>query len=207
MKNRPTIFVDFDDTLVQTKVLFLRFLYESLGVKIEYRDVDYDSTMIGKINFQLSESERMSEQEFHDFVQHEFTISEKWHNELQPIDCATRIIPELANRYQLWIVTARTSGSNTTEQIIEKFFPGCFSGIHFVHRRTSTGHAVFPKRDFIRHFKARKVAFIDDSPTEIRSARGVVPCHLFDYTKSRTVRKDLKPYYSWHEVAECRCFN
>ena len=207
MKNRPTIFVDFDDTLVQTKLLFLRFLNESLSVNIDYRDVDYDSAMIEKINSRLPKSDRMSEQEFHDFVQHEFTISEKWHDELQPIDCAARIIPELAERYQLWIVTARTSGANTTESILEKFFPGCFGGIHFVHRRIPTGYAVFPKRDFIRHFKARKVAFIDDSPTEIRSAKGIVPCHLFDYTKSRTQRKDLKLYHSWHDVAECRCFN
>jgi hypothetical protein len=109
----------------------------------------------------------------------------------------------MKNRYNLWLVTARDARTKpVVEHMLDKHFPNCFNGSHFVWTHTLDGFIGKQKRDFILDFPGDKVAFIDDSPSEIERTQDIIPSYLLD---SHGLHEDKthieKRVLCWREIA------
>ena len=115
-------------------------------------------------------------------------------------------IPQLALRYDLWVVTARQDGCrHVVENLCKKFFSRSIVGMHFVWKRVAPMQFSenASKKQFIASTRGEKIAFLDDNPNEVRNIEGLVPSYLLDphqfHKKEHSIEHCVK---SWAEFAE-----
>lgn len=82
--------------------------------------------------------------------------------EIQPRDDALEVIPRLAARFDLHLVTARQEAIlSVTERMLEKHFPGCFVGVNHTGPDKSKGEVCA---------RINAVAMVDDNIRHLESA-------------------------------------
>jgi 5'(3')-deoxyribonucleotidase len=201
--HKPTLFLDFDDVLVNTEPLTRRYVFERYGVRLP------DGYVCGHslhqlVNNALPITDQLDQHHF--WLEHKahFQMSRTWQRHLEPIPGADWVIQELAKTYTLWLVTARSqNGISLINEILDCLFPTAFTGIHCVWHYHRNGHFVErPKHEYMeRVAPEQRVCFIDDHPTEIRHASSVLTSYLFDPNHWHTGATDIKHrVHSWEEI-------
>lgn len=204
--NKPKIFLDWDGLKFDTIPAHIEWINHFYGINSsveEYINLGGGSwTQV--INKHKPELALVKETLYLDLADN-FLNSLEWHSNVMPFDGMCAIVPQLAKKYELIVVTAR---QKVSEPLIlhfsEKYVPGCVTHIHCVHEHM--GGNVFQrvsKRDFILGSHGEKIAFIDDSPHEIDGVRDIIPSYLFDPTGRHTENMDIpNKVSSWAQIGE-----
>ena len=199
---KPIVFLDFDGLKFDTVRAHMLYINEKYA--IESVESDYiDNPQFGKVIRKYKKNFNMNEDKIWEDVGKNFLASHKHHEAVIPIIGMCEIVPKLAEKYTLWTVTARSqNGSEVISRLINKYIPNCIAGIHYVwiHK----GNATFdkhPKRDFIEKMKGEKIAFFDDSPSEIIHTQDIIPSYLFDPKRLHEKATHItNRVYSWEEI-------
>lgn len=205
---KPVLFFDFDNTLIDVRHVLARFLKDHYDFEIDLGTFIDGSNLPILINERLPDEDKIDEHAFYRHCSMHFTGSIEWHTDCEPIPGAVETLQLLKNQYELWIVTARDLATKpVVDYILEKNFPGLFSGAHFVWQFDDDQQRFVgvPKKDFIMDFDLRraKIAFFDDSPGEILATQNHLPAYLFDPHNhhpdyvSQGIRNLVK---SWDEI-------
>jgi phosphoglycolate phosphatase-like HAD superfamily hydrolase len=178
---KPVLFFDFDDTLFDTRGLTIEFIRAYYKVDIQHDGYFCGSNLHEAVNKHLPEEDHVEKDDFYLHWSENFGQSRAWYERSEPLELVKEIIPQLKERYDLWIVTARQKSTKiAVDHLVDKYFPHSFSGMHFVWDHTRVLNPGKPKRDFIADFEGESVAFIDDSPTEIEKTQDLIPSYLLD---------------------------
>ena len=133
----------------------------------------------------------------------DYACSQFWHKDVVPFDGMVEAISELSKKYILWTVTARQSHSkHIIQYLLDKFIPGCMSGIVCVWHYKNRVFLKTPKSDLIKKIPGEKVAFFDDSPKEVLAVKELLPSYLFDPDDIYKNIIDLKKVRSWNEIGK-----
>jgi FMN phosphatase YigB (HAD superfamily) len=200
---KPVLFFDFDDTLFDTRGLTIEFIRAYYEVDIQHDGYFCGSNLHEAVNKHLPVEDHVEKHDFYLHWSENFGQSRAWYEKTKPLDSAKDILPELKERYDLWIVTARQLSTKVSvDHLLETHFPNCFSGVHFVRHHDGEKYVGKPKRDFISEFLGEKIAFVDDSPTEIEKTQDLIPsylldCHGFHEDKTHIERR----VRNWSEIA------
>ncbi|MBK5215805.1 MAG: hypothetical protein JJE53_03305 [Candidatus Pacebacteria bacterium] len=202
MKNN--LFFDFDgmkfDTL-KAHILYINNRYGINTVMSDYIGYNYHLDLIvNKYKPELN----LTRDEFFEDLGKNFSTSIELHQDVIPMKGMCKILPLLSKKYTLWTVTARqTCGHGVIQYLLNKYVPGCISGVHYVWNHSEVGgFEGISKRDFILSVPGKKIAFFDDSPDEIRDTMDIIPSYLFD---PRNIYKDIKGVtriQSWEQIGE-----
>jgi 5'(3')-deoxyribonucleotidase len=203
---KPTLFFDFDDVCVNHIDMLRVFIFQQFGVEIPAGHFICGNS-IGKIVADLLPPDRkITSNRFYEVWATKGVISHELHAGVTPIPGALKYLPKLADKYDIWILTARMEdGRAVVERLCQKFFAGHISGFHFVWKRFGVEdfRQVKSKRDFIKDFSGVKVAFFDDNPGEIRAVQDILPAFLFDPHRVHLEEKDIKlRVSSWREISD-----
>ena len=203
---KPILFFDFDDVLVYTRQVTIDFLTKFYGVQIP-DELNYGGNSVWQMVVGLLPPEKkVSREQFYEDCAQHFLTSHDFHAKATPIAGAEMWVPRLAFKYDLWIVTARQEVSlPVVTKLSRKFFGNHIAGMHFVSRRLGERNfqLIKSKKDFIADFPGMKVAFFDDTPSEVREVQKVIPAYLFDpghqYGDEPVIRRQGQ---SWEEIAD-----
>lgn len=200
---RARIFIDFDDTVVQTRPLAAAFLRKHYGAHIPMGQEYNGDNLFALVSQHLPPDAQMSEKDFWLHYSHEHLASHEWHRSAEPTLGATDIIPRLAKHYELWTVTARpTLSREVVHTVLERLFPNCFTDSHFVWHFDGTEFVGTPKHTFME-LMGSGVAFVDDSPHEIARAQHVVESFLFDPHNHHEQNQQItNRVTSWYDIAD-----
>lgn len=199
---RPSIFFDFDETIFPHTPLARQFVKEHYDVELP---ADFHAGMDLRkfVNENSREHPNIDAHTFWTHYADTLLCSSEAHRALRPIRGAEDVIPVLADRYELWLVTARQEICKpVVEMIVDEFFPDCFKDMHFVWMRTPLGYVERKKCEFIADI-GNGIAFFDDSPHEIMGARHVVRSVLFDQYGHHADHPEITDRVSsWEEIGE-----
>lgn len=180
-KSRPDdkgcVFFDFDDFLFWTNQSFVKFISDSFQVRLTCKELALNQDIYGLVS---SLGVELGVQEFWQFVQKNYLLNLKYHEDVMPVRGVTEFVPKLAEDYLLVIVTNRQrEGKFAVEYLLDRYLPNCFHGIHFVHSKLSV---TLRKPDFISGFcsPSKKLCFFDDHIKEIETVTKHVPSILFN---------------------------
>lgn len=204
--NKPVLFLDFDGLKFDTIDSHRDYVNEKYGIATTRNDyVDNNHNLTDVIKKYLPKEDHASiipEQVYADIGENLNASIERSMN-LVPIDGMCEVMPLLAEKYELWTVTARQKSSlEVIQYLLTKHVPNCVSGIHCVWDHIGDYKFLsHSKKDFIAKFEGEKVAFIDDSLSEILEMQDVVPAYLFDPAK-RHIDHPLVQHrvISWEEI-------
>lgn len=203
---KPTLFFDFDDTLVDTQPVMRDFIAEYYGVRLPDDLYLCGNTLWKIVNSYLPPERQIPHDQFYEDWAEKFLISHEVHSKVTTMNRADVHIPRLASKYNLWIVTARQEGGlSVVTRLCQRLFGQHIQGIHFVWRRLSKNEfkLIMSKKDFIASFPGEKVAFFDDNPGEVREVQSILPTFLFDPFGLHLEVPDVKfRVESWDEIAE-----
>ena len=201
---KPVVFLDFDGMKFETITAHTKFINERYGIQttaLEHEHTQHRLDLLIKkhrSDITLSKDEIYTETGVH------FLASIPRHEEVVPMEEEMPdVVKRLAAKYTLITVTARqTVGLDVIRYLIDKYIPGCISLIHCVYEnRTDGGFNHFPKNEFIKNFVGEKVAFFDDSPTEILEMQTTLTSYLYDPFGKYTDRTEIKNHIkSWKEI-------
>ena len=156
-------------------------------------------------NKYLPPERHITREDMYEDLASNFLASHEWHKDVQPLEGMADVVQRLAEKYQIWVVTARAvGGMQVMQKLFDTYTPNCIAGIHCVW--TGLGGKKFAersKRDFVKNFEGTKIAFFDDSPKEIRNMHDIIPSYLFDPTGRNDNLNDIKlRVRSWKEIGE-----
>ncbi len=202
---KPTVFYDFDDTMLDTRHLVAAYINLRYGTNISAEMYLSGNSLELAVNAALPPGKAVSRDRFYEDFDRLFLRSMKWHSKAVPVKDAEKYIPMISRKYNQWVVTARQDGcAPIFSKLCKKFFGNHISGAHFVWSRT--GECQFEmnqsKRDFIASFPGNKVAFFDDNPEEVRKTGEVITTYLFDPNDHHHHETDIQHRVkSWEEIA------
>ena len=204
---KPVLFLDFDGLKFDTLDIHVRYINERYGIQTVPADYTTTPRLETVIKKYLPDDQHhlITGDAVYADIGENCNASLAWHAEVPPIDGMKEVLPLLAEKYRLWTVTARQKSClHVIEHLLREHVPGCISGIHCVWERMPSGEFKgIPKRDFIASFDGRKVAFIDDSPTEIVRMQDLIPSYLFDPAGLNDDNAEIKHRLrSWKEIGE-----
>lgn len=183
-KQKPVIFLDFDGLKFDTIHLYISHINKKYNIKTQLKDYINNPPVEDIIKKYIPENihHTIVREEVYVDLAKNVESSIDINDLAKPVDGLCDVLPMLANKYELWTVTAKQkSGLPAIEYLLNKHVPNCITGIHCVWEYQENGvYKEFSKRDFILNFEGEKVAFIDDSPKEILKTQDIVPSYLFD---------------------------
>ena len=166
---KPNIFLDFDGLKFHTASQLAIYMNGRFGINSKTSDYVNNQPLHIVLRTYISNIEN-------------YQTSIKWHEDMLPMEDMCETMYKLAKKYLLWTVTSREKTSvKTIRYLLDKHIPGCITGIHCVYEHRGSG--VFnevSKRDFIQSVSGEKIAFFDDSPSEILKTQDIIPSYLFD---------------------------
>ncbi len=180
--NKPALFLDFDNFKFDTWPAHIAYLNEKYGINSVIADYAHNPPLEQVVGRYLPEGQRPTHIPLYEDLGKNFLASIERHADVKPMEGMCEVVPKLAEKYDLWTVTARQKTSRPViEHLIERYIPGCIAGIHNVWEHHGDGRVTgVSKRDFIWSFQGPKVAFLDDSPGEILQLQDLLPCYLYD---------------------------
>lgn len=199
MKEKPNLFFDWDDTIMVSRPLTISYLEKRYRVRISYEEFHHGnaSSLDKFLNSKKPELKLSPGEVYLDYAQN-FWLSFDWSRSLQFFPYSIEVIKSLSGYYNLWVDTSRQEIEKVFIQaIIDKYFFNCFSGVHCVWKNTN-GLGV-SKIDFIKSIKGEKVAFIDDSVSEVFKASSFISSYLFDPNKENT-NSEIVKLSSWIDI-------
>lgn len=201
---KPLLFLDFDGLQFNTTPVTMNYINERYGINslpFEYADHFNPLDLLKKYGAQHIPTWN----EFWLDIGINCIASIKHHEFCQPMEGFVEVVKELSLKYEIWTVTARQKSSHVVVQYLkEKYIPNIITGVHHVWEELPdrTFKSVF-KKDFIDTFQGEKIAFIDDSPTEILALQETLPSFLFDPCHVHTKKEDIKiRVHSWYEIGD-----
>lgn len=200
---KPHIFLDFDGLKFDTIPSMVSFINRTY--KIESVIEDYTgSCPLELIVKKYDPSCRLSEDDVFLHFGNNFLTSIEWHKEVLPLDGMCEVVSRLASKYTIWTVTARQKCSlPAIEYLLDKYIPGCISGIHCVWDYVDGKYQSVDKREFISNVPGEKIAFFDDSKGEILKMQETIPSYLFDpsglHDSDQSINNRIR---SWWEIGE-----
>ncbi|MEN9621915.1 MAG: 5 nucleotidase, deoxy (Pyrimidine), cytosolic type protein [Candidatus Parcubacteria bacterium] len=201
---RPVLFFDFDGLKFDTTPAIGAYINKRYGIHSVASDYVNNPRFNKIINRYLGGEVTNEDDVYLDFAEN-FLRCHETHQGVEPLPGVTTVLPRLAERYELWTVTARqTIGLPVILGLLDTHVPNCISGVHCVWEYT--GDKVFKersKRDFIARFEGDKVAFVDDSVPEILNVQEILPSFLFDpHGVNDSVTGISNRVRSWQEIGE-----
>lgn len=197
---KPYLFFDFDGFLFYTvppHAAYLNHKYQIHTVDSDYiGNPDLDELVA------LHTGVTRPMHAVYEDVGHNFHTSVYWHRSALPIHGMCDVVPKLAERYRIVVVTARsTSGRHVIQYLTDKYVPGCIHDIHCVHHWDGAKFVMHSKRDYIASIEGEKIAFIDDSPKEIFRMEGIIPSYLYDEKGLHAELQDIPARFAnWYEI-------
>jgi len=199
---KPNLFFDFDDTIFRSWPLVVSYLNGKYNLNLKEGDFN-GVTSFEDVITKHREALNLTYDEFYLDYAINFLSSMAWHEKIELMEGAKEIIPLLAKKYNLYIVTARQKISmDVINHLISKNFPDCFKEIHCIWEYVEgIGYVQVSKKDFILGVSGEKIAFIDDSPKEVFKMEGVIPTYIFDPygTKGEIGFPSFK---NWYEIGD-----
>jgi uncharacterized HAD superfamily protein len=116
---RKIIAIDCDDVILETSPYLIAYYNERYGTRLELKDM---------YTFNLVAYQAASEEQVLERIE-DYLLTDEFQR-IQPLKETITSITNIANSYQLHIVTGRSKLlTATTELLIEKYFPGIFASI------------------------------------------------------------------------------
>ncbi|HRH31243.1 MAG TPA: hypothetical protein PK950_01085 [Candidatus Paceibacterota bacterium] len=203
---KPVLFLDFDGLQFDTIDSHKDYINEKYGIatiRSDYIDNNHGLHAIIKKYLPVDMHDSIIPEQVYADIGENLNASIERNMNLIPIEGMREIVPMLAEKYELWTVTARQKSSlEVIEYLQTKHVPNCVIGIHCVWDHLGDykfhGHS---KRDFIANFQGEKVAFIDDSLSEILDMQDIVPSYLFDPRRIHINHPKVQHrVISWEEI-------
>lgn len=196
---RPRIFLDFDETLFNTKGAVFSYFKEKYGVKLDSNQWYCGNQFYETINQQI-ENKISADTFWRDFAD-EFLASVERHKQVEAMPQMIPVVKELAEKYDLYVVTARQEeGKKSMFYLFERDIKGCINFAHFAWARSRKEKEYFSKKDFIQSRWGENVCYMDDNPNEIEEVDPFLPSFLFD-PKGFHKETPFKRIESWEEFA------
>lgn len=201
---KPAVFFDFDDLKIDTVPAMIAHVNEHYGIASVRSDYLNGIYLEEVINRHLPKERHVSREEAYLSLAEKFLCSIDLHEAIPLIDGVIEVLPQIAQRYEVWTVTARQKVSmHVVKHVLDRHVPGCVTGIHCVWDRRDGAYHAITKREFISGFEGEKVAFFDDTPREVLEVQDVVPSYLFDphglYDGMQEIRARVR---SWREIGQ-----
>lgn len=206
--NKPFLFLDFDDTLVNTEILFRRWIVETFGVEAPAGYINHNE-LPEIINSLIPGIQKIDPNAFYRKMNEEFLHNDFWCSQLVPLSGADAVLPKLAEKYNLQIVTARpTTSFEVVNKILNRLFPNCISSVSFVWRLDENGvyQKINDKHEIVSLKNGQRAGFVDDSPSEVMKFinREVEQVILFDPQErhNSVFPSPIKKIKSWKEIED-----
>ncbi len=181
MKKLPLL-LDCDDSLFRTKEHHLEYINSRYGIATVLSDYTNNPSIDTVLRKYLPGDQIFDPTEIYLDLAKNFLESIEQHSTVFPIEGVREVIPKLAKKYELWIVTARpVSCRHVVQHLVNTYIPNCIHDMHFVWKYLpEQGFVDHPKRKFMEGIQKKPVGFLDDSVTEILKVQDFVPSYLFD---------------------------
>jgi hypothetical protein len=180
MKQR-TLFFDFDGVKFDTTQHHVDYINNRFAIKSVISDYINNPPLDKIVKKYLPEDTEIDATDLYRGLSKLFLDSIDSHETVFPIDGMVQTIFSLSKIYNLVTVTARPdSGRHVIEHMLHKYVPGCISEIHCVWTYKNNEFVPVTKKEFIQNYPGKKVAFLDDSATEIKKLQEIIPSYLFD---------------------------
>lgn len=200
---KKTIAVDLDDVLSASAEEFVRFSNEKWGTNLEVDDYHEDWTVMWQVDRE-TEVERAKA-----IYDAQLIRRFKPHHPY-----ADKVLRDLANKYELVIVTSRASAlRDGTEEWLQKHHPGVFKKVHMTGFYDTFLHKPFKDDSMHKRTKGAMLSeigadyLIDDQPKHCFSAADIgIKAVLFgNYKWSRDLSElpnGVTRCLDWHEVEQ-----
>jgi len=188
------IFLDFDNTKFNTNPMFRDYFNERYRIQSELKDYANNPDHQLVLRKYLPAGACPTEIEYYQDIRDNLFSSIERHDTVHPVEGMAETILLLAERYKIWIVTAREKSSMPViEHLINKHIPGSISGIHCVWDHKGNGiHHKTSKIEFVWNIEGKKIAFLDDSVKEVLEMQTLIPSYLFDPAGINDHIKDIQ---------------
>ena len=199
MKKKNLIF-DFDDTLINSLPLLIEFINTTWN--IESIESDYvEQNVLHKIVQKYTNDPSITYEQVYSCYRNDFSLSSEWYDKITPMPYMCEIVNSLAIKYNLYIATKRSNLSSIlVDKVLDKYIPNCIENVYYAIKYVEGfGYLYQSKRDFILGLNGESIAFIDDSPLEIKTTEDIIPSFLFDPKNKHKSREMLK-MKSWYEI-------
>jgi hypothetical protein len=207
LKNKPTLFFDFDGLKFDTLDIHIRYINQKYGIESvpdDYAD-NADLELVVKKYIPKDKHHLIDRADIYADIAENLTSSFEWHADLQPMEGMSEVLPLLVKKYAIWTVTAREKKSRPViEHLLDIHVPDCSSGIHCVWEHLGGKEfKEISKREFILNFKGEKVAYVDDTVKEILKVQDIIRSYLFDRTGIHDANSNiLNRVRSWYQLGE-----
>lgn len=205
---KPNLFFDFDGMKFDTIPAQVAYLNNRYGINTTISEYFGSGKSLDHvIEKYIISSTVTRDQVYKDFGKN-FITSKEWHENVQPMEGMTKILPQLSKDYTLWTVTARQErGMEIIKYLLNTHVPGCIADdhIHCVFRDHGDTFIGISKKKFIQTVPGKKAGFFDDSPHEIEETKKIVPSYLFDPYNLHKRIDGAHYLQSWYEIAELFC--
>lgn len=177
MKNF-SFFFDFDDTLIPTKHLVVKYMNSTYNINTNTGDwVDNDNydSVIKKFK---PDSCVIPDEIYLNFGRDFFPFFSL--EEFSLFDGAREAIEEMHEKYNLYVVTSRQGKEkNHIKKILKnQGVLDLFEYVHCVYNWENNKFISQPKAEFIKSIPGVKIGFLDDSLSEVTKSIGSVLCPL-----------------------------
>ncbi len=192
MKQKETIVVDVDDTLLALHPSLMGFANQRLGLNLTHDDyTDYDLSLVWGVR----------PNDASDLIQ-EYYVSDWYQSGHPPIDEARYVLPLLKQKYRLVVATARPYWHrHRTESFLENEFPGVFDTSYFISgHKTDTNQ---PTTKLAVCQKEKATYIIDDGAHHVLDCAQVgIKGLLMDtpWNKSVPPHPLITRVKNWHDV-------
>lgn len=209
MKKENLIF-DYDNTMAKTIPLHITYLNNRYDIQTVVEDYKDHPRLDDLVNTYLKKLGRplVTDAYVYEDIAMNLLNSIKLHKHVEPSEGLCEILPRLAKKYNLYIATARNTGTiPVIEDFIARHVPGCISGIHCVYTRVAPEQFIgVPKRDFIASLPGTNKAFIDNSVKEILRVHDIIDSYLFDPEENHSdvteIISHVKDLYEFEALLE-----
>lgn len=200
---KGNLFLDFDGLKFDTLPAACEYFNTRYGIKSVISDYLNNGSCFEKVLKRYLPDDDIQREVVYSDYNDNFVTSISRHENILPMDGMCDTVKALSDQYVLWTVTARfTEGINVMQYLLDKYIPGCISGIHCVNQMKDGAFQKFPKKDFIANITGRNIGFIDDSLSEVMDMMGIVPSYLYDPDKVYQDVSGINVVHSWEEIGE-----
>ena len=199
---KPILFFDWDDTMINSRPLKISYFEKRYGISITYEELNHKNanSLNDFLNSKKSGLNISFDEAYLDYARN-FWKSFNWNKDLIFLPYSIEVIKSLSFHYDLYIVTQSQKTEKVfIQEIVNKYFSNCFSGIHCVWEYVyGSGYLGNSKLDFIKNIEGEKIAFVDDSVSEILKVQPFIDSYLFD-PKKENFDSNIKKVLSWLEI-------
>ncbi|QQR49962.1 hypothetical protein IPF86_02655 [Candidatus Nomurabacteria bacterium] len=202
---KPVIFLDFDGFKFDTLDAHVEYQNYRYGINSTRADYVKNPSLDTVINKYLSQEKQVTSRDVYVDSVENFLTSLDWHKNVKPVDGMCEVMSKLTLKYKLVTVTAREkNGLAVIQHFLDTYIPNCVSEIHCVWEHAGNGiFNAHSKRDFIKNYSGKKVAFLDDSDYEILELQDIILSYLFDPLGTHDDNKKiLHRVRSWEEIGK-----